>query len=148
MPAEIDIIVSSPDSIGAQLIVETKLHLPDLQAAEGRLRNAMLQLSCPVGLIVTPERIRIYEDKFLSKTPESIERVGEFDAGQLLQFKPTDNSQRTGRFFESYVQRWLEDLPRTARSGRVPDKDLLQALNKYVLPAVETGEVRAAAPRY
>jgi len=148
MPAEIDIIVSSPDSIGAQLIVETKLHLRDLRAAERQLRNAMMQLSCPVGLIVTPERIWIYEDKFLSKTPESIERVGEFDAGQLLHFTPTDTSQQTGRLFESYVQRWLEDLPRTGRSDRVRDKDLWQALNKYVLPAVETGEVRAASPRY
>jgi|SRR5215467_1222623 len=78
MPAEIDIIVSGPDSIGAQLIVETKLHVADLLAAEARLRNAMLQLSCPVGLIVTPERIWVYADEFRSTTPESIERVGEF----------------------------------------------------------------------
>jgi hypothetical protein len=148
MPAEIDIVVSSPDSTEARLIVETKLVLRDRSAAVNRLRTAMLQMSCPVGLLLTPEKMWVYADTFESARPDSIESVGEFKIGHLLGFTPTESSPNGARLFESRVQKWLEDLPRTATQDRVADKRLWQVLNRYVLPAIETGEVRAAAPRY
>lgn len=51
------------------------------------------------------------------------------------------------RRFETAVQQWLESLPGSA--AQVPRKDtrFWNALNSYIRPAVETGQIRAAAPR-
>jgi hypothetical protein len=90
----------------------------------------------------------VYVDKFISTTPDSIEKVGEFAIGDLLRFKLADASPHAARQFESRVQKWLEELPKTSTQDRVADARLWQVLNRYVLPAIESGEVRAAAPRY
>ena len=73
-----------------------------------------------------------------------------YTSTHLLRYKHTGNerSAEDGRRFESAVQQWLEALPRTATRENVADEKLWDLLNKYVLPAVETGEVRAAAPRH
>jgi hypothetical protein len=148
VPAEIDIIVSSPDSTEARLIVEAKLVVRDFATAEAQLKNYMLQLSCPVALIVTPERMRIYSDRYTSTTPDSIEAVGDYAIGHLLNFSPGDRSPHEARRFEAAVQHWLENLPQTASPELVNDSGFWRALNTYVIPAIETGKVRAAAPRY
>lgn len=108
----------------------------------------MLQLSCPIALIVTPEKMWVYADQYLSAKPDSIAKIGEFEISDLLRFQGTDSSPTTAKHFEAAVQRWLETLPSTATRDRVKDKNLWRVLNKYVLPAIETGEVRAAAPRH
>lgn len=143
MPADIDIIVSSPDLTESLLIVEAKLADRDPSATEARLKESMLQLSCPVGLIVTPEKMLIYSDRFTSRKPDSIERIGEFAIGHLLRFK-----SGSAPAFEDAVQHWLENLPQTTSSERVNNSDLWRALNIYILPAIEAGKVRAAVPRY
>jgi hypothetical protein len=148
MPAEIDIIVSSPDSTEARLIVEAKLVMQDRAAAEAQLKLSMLQLSCPVGLIITPERMWIYSDRYTSSTPGSIQTIGDFAIGHLLRFTPSDRSPREGGRFESAVQHWLENLPQTASPELINDSSLWRALNTYIIPAIETGKVRAAAPRH
>lgn len=143
MPADIDIIVSSPDSTESLLIVEARLADRTPAVTETRLKESMLQLSCPVGLIVTPERMSIYLERFTSRKPDSIELIGEFAIGHLLQFK-----FGSAPAFEDAVQHWLENLPQTASSERVNNSDLWRALNIYILPAIEAGKVRAAAPRH
>jgi hypothetical protein len=45
-----------------------------------------------------------------------------------------------------FVQQWLEDLANQP-TKELPD-ELREALRVYVLPAVTSGDVRAAAPRY
>jgi|HubBroStandDraft_6_1064221.scaffolds.fasta_scaffold760337_1 hypothetical protein len=146
--AQIDIIVSSPDSTDPRLIVETKLALRDGGAAETQLKQSMLQLSCPVGLIVTPERMWIFSDRRTSGTPESIQKIGDFAIGHLLQFRPANKTPRESVRFEEAVQYWLENLPRIASPEIVKDSALWHALNTLVIPVIETGEVRAAAPRH
>ncbi|HXY24285.1 MAG TPA: hypothetical protein VEI73_06515 [Candidatus Acidoferrum sp.] len=143
MRADIDIVVSSADSTDSLLIVETKLSDRDPSNPEAQLKQYMLQLSCPVGLIVTPEKMRIYADRYTSRNSDSIERVGEFAIGHLLQFKSGSEA-----FFQDAVQHWLENLPQTASPERVNNSELWRALNIYVLPAIEAGKVRAAVPRY
>ncbi|HKQ86775.1 MAG TPA: hypothetical protein VJS43_08400 [Candidatus Acidoferrales bacterium] len=147
MPANIDIIVRSADSTETKLLVETKLSLVDLARVEGQLKGAMLDVSCPVGIIVTPERMWMYVDEYTSTGPTSIHLVGEFAIGDLLRYKGP-GSAGEGRDFENFVQHWLEILPQIATRDRVPNARLWDALNRFVLPAVETGDVRAAAPRY
>ena len=44
MPAQADIIVSSPDSTEVKLVVEAKLQVPDLQGTEHQFKNFMLQI--------------------------------------------------------------------------------------------------------
>src|ERR1700690_3618372 len=47
MPAQADIIVSSPDSTEVKLVVEAKLQSSELQKTEQQFKNFMLQLRCP-----------------------------------------------------------------------------------------------------
>jgi hypothetical protein len=148
MPAEIDIIVSSPDSTDVRLVVETKLALRDFNSAESNLRNSMWQLSCPLGLLITPDKMWVYSDSFLSAGPESMEKIGEFGIEDLLSFDKKDNSPQEARRFESYVQRWIEVLPQLATDKKLTDSALKEILQKYLVPAIEFGDVRAAGPRY
>jgi hypothetical protein len=150
MPVGIDIIVRSSDSTDVKLVVETKMAFNRLATVEEQLKKSMFHLSCPVGLLITPEKMWAYVDRYVSTDASSIQAVGEFTITHLLRYKHTGNerSAEDGRRFESAVQQWLEALPRTATRENVADEKLWDLLNKYVLPAVETGEVRAAAPRH
>ena len=146
MPAQADIIVSSPDSTEVKLVVEAKLQVPDLKGTEHKFKNFMLQLRCPLGLLVTPQRVWVYLDRFTSYSEDSIERLGEFDITGLIKFQPP--APGGGAAFENAVQTWLEDdLASSALRGQVKDPKLLEIINHYILPAVETGIVRAAGPR-
>ena len=146
MPAQADIIVSSPDSTEVKLVVEAKLQTPDLQRTEQQLKSFMLQLRCPLGLLVSPQRLWVYLDRFTSYSEDSIERLGEFDITGLIKFQlPATGG---GVAFENAVQAWLEnELSSSALRGQVKDPKLMEVINHYILPAVETGIVRAAGPR-
>ena len=152
MPSEIDIMVTSPDSADVKLVAEVKLRLKDTAVAERQLKDRMLQLSCPVGLIITPETMSIYSDQYKSTKPESIEKIGRFPIGHLLDFSPSRAGTAEGSsdalYFETFVQSWLENLPQTATPEHVNNSEFWRILNIYVLPAIENGKVRAAAPRY
>jgi hypothetical protein len=146
MPAQADIIVSSPDSTEVKLVVEAKLQSFELQKTERQFKNFMLQLRCPLGLLVSPQRLRVYQDRFTSDSENSIELVGDFDITGLIRFQPP--STGAGVAFEKAVQSWLEDdLSRSTSQNQVKDPKLLEIINHYILPAVETGVVRATGPR-
>jgi len=105
----------------------------------------MLQMRCPLGLLVSPQRLLVYVDRFTSDSEDSIERIGDFDIAGLLKIRPSAAGDEVA--FENAVQAWLEDLSSSAMRGHVKDPMLLQIINHYILPAVETGVVRAAGPR-
>jgi hypothetical protein len=146
MPAQADIIVSSPDSTEVKLVVEAKLQSFELGKTEPQFKNFMLQLRCPLGLLVSPQRLWVYQDRFTSDTQDSIELVGDFDITGLIKFQQPPTG--AGVAFEKAVQAWLEDdLSRSASLSEVRDPKLLGIINHYILPAVETGVVRATGPR-
>jgi hypothetical protein len=145
MPAQADIIVSSPDSTEVKLVVEAKLRTSDLQSAEHQLKNFMLQMRCPLGLLVSPQRLWVYLDRFTSDSEDSIERLGDFDITGLVKFHSTDAGN--GAAFENAVQAWLENLSASVMRRQSNDPKLLEIINHYILPAVETGVIRAAGPR-
>ena len=145
MPAQADIIVSSPDSTEVKLVVEAKLETPNLRETEHQLRNFMLQLRCPLGLLVSPQRLWVYLDRFTSYSEDSIERLGEFNIEGLIRFHVPATGG--GIAFENAVQSWLEDLSSDTTRGQVQDPKLREIINHYILPAIETGIVRAAGPR-
>jgi hypothetical protein len=135
-----DILITTPD--GITLVVEAKVTLPNLEGVEEDLKQYMVGMQCPTGLLITPKRMWLYRDSYTTLSPQSVQRVGEFSLTRLWdQPPPLQGSQ-----FEMFVQRWLEDLPKQP-AKEVPD-ELREALRDYVLPAVTNGEVRAAHPRY
>jgi len=133
-----DIIVTGPD--GVTLVAEAKVSLPNLERTEEQLRHYMFGMQCPTGILITPRRMWVYRDLYSS--PPNVERVGEFDMTGVWQRRPpTDASS-----FELFVQEWLE------RVAQQPTKDLphdvAEVLREYIVPAVASGDVRAAHPRY
>jgi hypothetical protein len=135
-----DIIITTPDGIA--LVVEAKVTVPNLQRTEEDLKRYMVGMSCPIGLLITPERMWLYRDSYTTRSPQSIHRVGEFDLKPLWRQAPPSQAAP----FELFVQQWLEDL-NTQPTKELPI-ELREALREYVLPAVTSGEVRAAHPRY
>ena len=135
-----DIIITTPD--GIILVIEAKVYVSNLERTEEDLKQYMFGMQCPVGLLITPERMWLYRDSYTTRSPQSVQRVGEFDPKPLWQQPPPSE----GAAFEMFVQQWLEDL------GKLPDRDLpnelREAIREYVLPAVTAGDVRAAHPRY
>ena len=135
-----DILVTTPD--GVVLVIEAKVTLPDLERSEQQLREYMVGMQCPVGLLITPERMWLYRDFYTARSPQSVQRVGEFNARALWDKQPPTE----GALFESFVQRWLEGLARRP-AEELPD-EVRESLREYVLPALTGGDVRAAHPRY
>jgi len=134
-----DILVTTPD--GVALVIEAKVALPDLRRTEQQLKQYMRGMQCPTGVLIASERMWLYRDSFTGRSRESVRRVGEFDVKSLWRQPPP----RQGANFESFVQRLFEDLAKEPSSD-VPD-DLREPLREYILPAVISGEVRAAHPR-
>jgi len=135
-----DILISTPD--GITLVVEAKVTLPNLEATEEQLKQYMVSMQCPIGLLITPKFMRLYKDSYTTRSTRSVQRVGVFDLAELWREPPPSQGAR----FEMFVQQWLEDLPKQP-AKEVPD-ELREALREYILPAVTSGEVRAAHPRY
>jgi hypothetical protein len=140
MAFEPDIFVTTPD--GITLVIEAKVTLPNLQRAEEDLKQYMVGMQCPIGLLITPERMWLYRDFYTTRSPQSVQCIGEFNVKSLWQQPPPSQ----GEAFEMFVQRWLEDL--AEQPTREVPEGLREALREYVLPAVNSGEVRAAHPRY
>jgi len=133
-----DILVIGPD--GVTLVVEAKVSLPNLEQTEEQLQRYMFGMQCPTGILITPKRMWVYSDLYTS--PASVQRIGEFDMNGLWEQQPPEEDGS----FQIFVQQWLERL------AQQPTKDLPrnvgEALREYVLPAITSGEVRAAHPRY
>jgi len=144
VPAQADIIVSSPDSTEVKLLVEAKLGNPKFPESESQLKRFMLQLGCPLGLLISPQRLWIYVDRLTSYSEDSIERVGEFSTNELIDLRGAASADEVS--FENAIQNWLENLSRSTLS-RVKDPKLREIVSHYLLPAVETGVVRATGPR-
>ena len=70
----------------------------------------MASLGSPVGLLITPQRIRLYRDRYLPSVEDSITEVGNFNVKEILRFRPTQNPQADSLDFERNVQSWLEGL--------------------------------------
>jgi len=101
----------------------------------------MVGMGYPFGLLVTPEKVRVYRDFYSSSSPVSVKRVEEFDGARIWREIPP----RQGVEFEAFVQRWIENLADFPPESLPPKfKEIVQL---YVLPAIAAGEVRAAHPR-
>lgn len=136
-----DIIVTEQGSSHALVIVEVKVGQAT-PGSESQLKHYMREMSCPVGLLVSPREIFLYRNMFNGYSDDSIERVGAFAA-------PSDWSELAGRGseidFERRVQRWLEGL----RNERSTDlrHEAADAIEQFVVPGLLQGDIHAAGPR-
>jgi hypothetical protein len=156
MPFSPDIIVTRDGGSRILLVVEArraKIRLED----ESKLKFYMTQMRCPTGLLVTPETIGIFRDRYTDHSEESVQRVGDFPAPTNWEiFKvPHHGSPVTGERdssleerFEEAVRSWLEDLSSSpsANFAKIP-KETKEALTDYVIPAVAEGIIRSGGPR-
>jgi hypothetical protein len=136
-----DILVTSPDEPRVRLVIEAKVHLPNLDRTEAQLKQYMVRMQCPIGMLITPERMWLYRDSYTTRAPDSIQRIGEYNIKSLWREPPPTQ----GGLFEVFVQHRLEDLANTPVHG-LPT-DLRDVLRDYVLPAITAGDMRAAHPR-
>jgi len=137
-----DILVTSADEPRVALVIEAKVHLPNLDRTEVELKQYMVRMQCPIGILITPERMWLYRDAYTTRAPDSIQRVGEYDVKSLWREPPPAHGAR----FEAFVQRQFEELGKTP-AQELPG-DLRDALRDYILPAISRGDVRAAHPRH
>jgi len=139
-----DVIVTtdySPATIA--LVAEAKGAGANLDEVALRLKHYMLRMNCPVGIIFTPQILRIYKDRFLGRTADSIELVGDFPTGEL--FNPRQSVAGEESPVESALFEWLDELAHTGQV-RVSDLHLKSAINEHILPAVSGGRVSIAHP--
>ena len=140
-----DVIVTtdySPATIA--LVGEAKDASANLEEAALQLKEYMLLMGCPVGIILTPQVLRIYKYRFLGRTQDPIELVGDFPSGEL--FEAGEPVAETESAVESTLVGWLDEL---AQAGQVAvsDQRLKSAIDEHILPAVSGGRVSIVHPR-
>src|SRR5581483_598924 len=128
-----DVIVTtdySPATIA--LVAEAKSATANIEEAALQLKEYMLLMSCPVGIILTPQVLRIYKYRFRGRTQDPIELVGDFSPRELLEtLEPLAGGESA---VESTLVGWLDEL---AQAGQVAisDQRLRSAINEHILPA-------------
>ena len=140
-----DVVVTtdySPATIA--LVGEVKGAAANLDEAALQLKEYMLLMGCPVGIILTPQVLRIYRYRFLGRTQDSIELVGDFPSGEILEAR--EPVARTESAVESALVGWLDELAHTGQAA-VSDQRLRSAINEHILPAVSGGRVSVVHPR-
>lgn len=143
-----DLVVLSNELLEYTLAVEVKAgEAWDLDRTENRLGTFMEQVSCPVGLIITPKQILVYRNTYQEPT---LKRIGEF------QFEPDrydwhaalngPPGQERAFLFERAVQDWLDGLVNPGERALLP-KGLRECFDQYVVPSLLQGELRVTGPR-
>ena len=146
MAFEPDIIVTGAESSEIALVAEVKTNLRDIETSKLELKKFMAAMRCPVGLLVTPERLWLFRDRYLSSSEDSITQVAEFDVKSVLNFEPARTGRADSLAFEQLVQSWLEGLATESGMRELPS-ELRPAAQLHIVPAISQGTVRAGHPR-
>ncbi len=103
-----DIIVTSTDSPRVLIAVETKIAQKPTENSIQQLRHYMAKMSCPVGLLVLPEELYIFRNRYTGTDEKNIDEIGHYRLGNIFQvFVKMSVEQSRGtkeRLFERYVQ--------------------------------------------
>ena len=146
MAFEPDIVVSGAESSEIALVAEVKTSLGDIENSKLQLKKYMAAMRCPVGLLVTPERLWLFRDQYLSSSEDSITEVAEFNVKSILNFDQVRPGRGDALAFEQLVQSWLESLSTESGLRKLPS-ELRPAAQLYIVPAVSQGTIRAGHPR-
>lgn len=146
MAFEPDIVALGTEIQEFVLVAEVKMTIRDLKFVERQLKQYMAAMRCPVGLLITPQRLRIYRDGYKGLPEESVELVGEFDVAKVFNFTTPESSPDAAPAFQAMVQEWLDRLT-TESVLRALSAELRRAVEMYIAPALSQGVVRAGHPR-
>lgn len=146
MTFEPDIVVTGPEPSDIALVVEVKTSSRAIDDSERQLKSYMGAVRSPVGLLVTPTRLRIYHDRYLSASEDSIATVGEYNVKHILRFNATGAAATDHEAFERHVQSWLEGFSTESGLRELPP-EIKRAVERYIVPALASGAVRAGHPR-
>jgi len=145
-----DIIVAGEDTPRILLAAEVKLSRLNGKDDETGLKTYMLQMRCPIGLLITPDVVEVFRDTYTAHSESSVEQVASFPSPEAWQnFKASHQDEpHAGLRFEETVRSWLEELgsATSAILGESP-KETRETLTDYVLPALAEGVVRSTGPR-
>jgi hypothetical protein len=140
-----DIVVTKLDSPEVLLAVEVKAGIGRLHIAESQIKDYMVHQSCPVGVVVTPEDTLFFRNPYTGYEADTIQRIGECRTNELLGEMP-DKTLNTEAYLVLRVEQWLENLPTSGRRSWPPFA--AEAIESFVLPAVNGGIIRATGPRW
>jgi hypothetical protein len=126
----------------------------DRYYVEDSLKQYMLATNCPVGLLVVPNRIWIYRNRYRSTPERSIEIIGPFlhyswPKDSLPRGFADTNPQAVRASLDPFVQevrRWLDSFQSPGALNAL-NADLRSAVSEYLLPVLTEDQVRAGVPR-
>lgn len=150
MPFAPDIIVSTEDTLRILLVAEAKLSRRGKED-ESQLKNYMLHMRCPVGILVTPNEIEVFRDTYTAHSESSVEHVASFRSPKSWDvFKAPHHGMGEPELsfrFEQAVKSWLEQLGASPSTylDESPN-ETREVLTDYVIPAVIEGVVRSTGP--
>lgn len=139
---EADIVVLAREVPDVRLVAEVKRNIGDLNSVEAQLRQYMLARKCSLGLLVTPERARIYRDTYADFTEGSVKLVGEFSTAELLDLAQVPSDERG---LQEAVRDWLDRMAASWPSA-LPRTDAARApVVQYLVPEVADGRVTSGS---
>ena len=145
-----DIIVVSPDG-EYLMLVEIKMTSRSIdQASQAitQLKQYMLGLGCPNGLLIWGETIMLLQDSFEKSDGTSIQVISEAKLpGTLLLPQKSKSPTQAGWEFETRVQQWLEGLTLAANVQQLSE-DLQHLFSEPILNLLRMGEIKSGGPRW
>jgi hypothetical protein len=145
MPFRPDIVITRPDSPEVLLVVEVKSRIADVTNAEAQLKRYMVQINCPVGMLVTDRDTHFYRNTYTSYDEQTVHIIGSCPTGELFG-RLLDRASLTESELEWHTYHWLEGLG--SRSSADWPASVREAIESSVLPSVMSGTVRAGGPRW
>lgn len=137
-----DIFVRDPDIFTTSLVAGVHPENEVPAEVERGLKEYMVNGNCSVGVILTPARLRIYTDEYLSRSIDSVKLVGDFPTQELF---GTASNMKTRPELESELIDWLDRLADASYfSGSDPIMD--RTINRYIVTAVSGQDVAFAHP--
>lgn len=146
MPFHPDIVVTAPDSARVLIAVEAKTNENQFRRLANDIRDYLLRMSCPVGLMVFPKTIWLYLNTYTGPDRTTIQELGPYHLRRATWDSAGINYDEQPHYFEAQVQSWLEEISdKQSVPGAPPE--MQTAFEAYVLPNLSFGVIRAAGPR-
>ncbi len=142
MAFEPDIIGRNEETSRTLFVAAVEAYPQDPDESVRGLKAYMDSRNIEIGLLVTPERLWLYHNRYLP-SDNPIEEVGQFDVKNIFRFRGTGDVKEDEFEFERRVQYWLDDL---TESSPLPPA-LRIAAERYLIPVISDGLLGATHPR-
>lgn len=144
MESRPDIVVGKPESSEVLLAVEVNNNTAAWASADG-LKEYMVRQRCPGGMLVTPETILFFTNRYTDFRPTSIEETGKCVRSEVLDRAGSGTRRQTESDLVEQVVLWLDTVAAAPRHSWPPCAR--ESIDTLVLPAVLNGVVRSTGKR-